>query len=179
MSRFLRLPISLSSLPILIVAGFLGGAVMALQMTRALAQWGQAGLLSAAVSTTVMRELGPVLTGLIVAGRFAFGIGREQRAQKGPRMMPRLIATIVSLPLLTLITSVSGITGGWLVNALVAPWHPYWGPMSTSLEWSDLVHCLSTTFIFQISILLIGCYYSLRATSRMRPNVLPPAGITG
>ena len=178
MSRFPRLPISLS-LPILIAAGFLGGAVTAVQMTRALVQWGQAGLLSAAVSTTVMRELGPVMTGLIVTGRFAFGIAREQRAQKGPRMVPLLIATIVPLPLLTLITSVSGITGAWLINRLLAPCHPYWGPLSTSLEWSDLIHGLSTTFIFQISILLIGCYYSLRASSRMTPNVLPPAGITG
>lgn len=88
MSRFLRLPIRLRSLPILIAAGFLGGAVMALQMTRALAQWGQAGLLSAAVSSTVMRELGPVLTGLIVAWRFAFGIAREQRAPEGAQHGP-------------------------------------------------------------------------------------------
>jgi phospholipid/cholesterol/gamma-HCH transport system permease protein len=179
MSRYPRLPISLSSLPILIAVGFLGGAVMALQMTRALAQWGQASLLSAAVSTAIMRELGPVLTGLTVAWRFAFGIARGLRGQKAPRTVPLLIGTILSLPLLTLITSVSGMTGGWLTNRLLAPRHPYWGPLSTSLEWSDLIHSLSTTFIFQISILLIGCYYSLRASSRMTPNVLPPVGITG
>jgi hypothetical protein len=47
------------------------------------------------------------------------------------------MATIVPVPLVTLITSLSGMTGGWLVNTLLAPSHPYSGPMSTSLELSD------------------------------------------
>ena len=74
--------IGVGSLPIVVLTGFFSGAVMALQMSRALAQYGQVGRTGQLVSITLVRELGPVLTALMVAGRNAPGIASELGSMK-------------------------------------------------------------------------------------------------
>src|SRR5882757_4862515 len=66
--------IGVGSLPIVVMIGSFSGAVMALQMSRALAQWGQVGKVGQIVSLTLVRELGPVLTAIMVAGRNSTGM---------------------------------------------------------------------------------------------------------
>jgi phospholipid/cholesterol/gamma-HCH transport system permease protein len=174
--------IGVGSLPIVIMTGFFSGAVMALQMARVLAQWGQTGRVGQAVSITLVRELGPVLTSLMVAGRNASGIASELGSMKVTEQIdamralgtdpiqklvtPRVIATAVVLPLLTVIADFSGMVGGWVVNTplLLLPSRPYWRSVWTSLEWNDLTQGLLKPFIFAFVISLIGCYYGLRAS---------------
>jgi len=74
--------IGVGSLPIVIMTGFFTGAVMALQMSRALSKYGQVGQTGQLVSIALVRELGPVLTSLMVAGRNGSGIASELGSMK-------------------------------------------------------------------------------------------------
>jgi phospholipid/cholesterol/gamma-HCH transport system permease protein len=174
--------IGVGSLFIVILTGFFSGAVMALQMARVLAQWGQTSRVGQAVSITLVRELGPVLTALMVAGRNSSGIASELGSMKVTEQIdamralgtdpiqklvtPRVIATCIVLPLLTIIADFSGMVGGWIVNTplLGLPSRPYWRSVWTSLEWNDLTQGLLKPFMFAFVISLMGCYYGLRAS---------------
>src|SRR6266480_1651076 len=123
--------IGVGSLPIVVMTGFFSGAVMALQLARALAQWGQTGKVGTAVSITLVRELGPALTSLMVAGRNASGMASEIGSMKVTEQIdamralgtdpiqklvtPRLIATCVVLPILTVIADFIGMVGGFVI----------------------------------------------------------------
>ena len=123
--------IGVGSLPIVILTGFFSGAVMALQMSRALAHYGQVGRTGQIVAITLVRELGPVLTALLVAGRNSSGIASELGSMKVTEQIdamralgtdpiqklvtPRMIATAVVLPLLTIIADFVGMFGGFII----------------------------------------------------------------
>ena len=120
--------IGVGSLPIVIMIGFFSGVVMAMQMARALQQYGAQGEVGQIVSLALMRELGPVLTAVLVAGRNASGIASEIGSMKVTEQIdamralgtdpvqklvtPRLIATACVLPLLTIIADFVGLIGG-------------------------------------------------------------------
>ena len=174
--------IGVGSLPICAMTGFFSGAVMALQMSRALAQYGQVGRTGMVVAITLVRELGPVLTALMVAGRNASGIASELGSMKVTEQIdamralgtdpvqklvtPRLIATCVMLPLLTIIADFVGMIGGWLVGHffLNLTSRQYWTSVWRALEWNDEAQGLLKPFAFAFVISLIGCYYGLRTT---------------
>ena len=88
--------IGVGSLQIVIMTGFFSGAVMALQMARVLAQWGQTGRVGQAVSITLVRELGPVLTALMVAGRNSSGIASELGSMKVTEQIDAMEASAVN-----------------------------------------------------------------------------------
>ena len=122
--------IGVGSLPIVILTGFFSGAVMGLQMSRALAMYGATGQIGQIVAITLVRELGPVLSSLLVAGRNASGMASELGSMKVTEQIdamralgtdpvqklvtPRVIATCVTLPLLTIIADFVGLIGGLL-----------------------------------------------------------------
>jgi phospholipid/cholesterol/gamma-HCH transport system permease protein len=175
--------IGFGSLPIVVLTGFFSGAVMALQMSRALAQYGASGQVGQIVSIAIVRELGPVLTALVVAGRNASGIASELGSMKVTEQIdamralgtdpikklvtPRLIATFTVLPLLTAIADFVGIFGGWMVAVplmhLTAS-SQYWNTSWRSLEYNDLTQGLGKPFIFGIVIALVGCFCGMRTT---------------
>src|SRR5271165_4652786 len=123
--------IGVGSLPIVMLIGLFSGLIMGLQMSRALATYGAQGQIGQIVSLTLIRELGPVLTALLVAGRNASGIASELGSMKVTEQIdamralgtdptqklvtPRLIATAVMLPLLTIIADFIGLFGGFLI----------------------------------------------------------------
>ncbi|MCU1235615.1 MAG: hypothetical protein JWP63_3582 [Candidatus Solibacter sp.] len=174
--------IGVGSLPIVVLTGFFSGAVMALQMSRALAQYGQVGKTGTVVSVTLARELGPVLTALMVAGRNASGIASELGSMKVTEQIdamralgtdpiqklvtPRLIATGVMLPLLTIIADFVGMFGGFVIAKffLNLPPRQYWTSVWRALEWNDVTQGLLKPLVFAIVISLVGCFYGLRTT---------------
>jgi phospholipid/cholesterol/gamma-HCH transport system permease protein len=174
--------IGVGSLPIVALTGFFSGAVMALQMSRALAQFGFVGKTGTVVSITLARELGPVLTALMVAGRNASGIASELGSMKVTEQIdamralgtdpiqklvtPRLLATGVMLPLLTIIADFVGMIGGWIIAQfyLGLSSRQYWTSVWRALEWNDVTQGLLKPLIFAVVISLIGCYYGLRTT---------------
>jgi phospholipid/cholesterol/gamma-HCH transport system permease protein len=174
--------IGVGSLPIVVLTGFFSGAVMALQMSRALAQYGQVGKTGTVVSVTLARELGPVLTALMVAGRNASGIASELGSMKVTEQIdamralgtdpvqklvtPRLAATAVMLPLLTIIADFVGMFGGFVIAKffLNLPPRQYWTSVWRALEWNDVTQGLLKPLVFAVVISLVGCFYGLRTT---------------
>src|SRR5437867_4686 len=151
--------IGVGSIPIVILIGFFSGAVLALQMARALQQYGQVGKTGQVVAITLVRELGPVLTALLVAGRNSSGIASELGSMKVTEQIdamralgtdpiqklvtPRLVATVVMLPLLTIIADFVGMCGGWFIalSVLHLSSTQYWTTVWRSLEWNDVTQC--------------------------------------
>jgi phospholipid/cholesterol/gamma-HCH transport system permease protein len=174
--------IGVGSLPIVIMTGFFSGAVMALQMSRALAQYGQVGRTGMVVSITLVRELGPVLTALLVAGRNSSGIASELGSMKVTEQIdamralgtdpiqklvtPRLIATCVMLPILTIIADFVGMFGGFIVSyfLLNLTGRQYWTSVWQALDWDDVAQGLIKPFIFAFVVALVGCWYGLNTT---------------
>ena len=174
--------IGVGSLPIVILTGFFSGAVMALQMGRALAQYGQTGRTGQVVSIILVRELGPVLTALLVAGRNSSGIASELGSMKVTEQIdamralgtdpvqklvtPRMIATAIMLPCLTVIADFVGMFGGFIVGKFIynLPTRQYWTTTWQALGWSDVAQGLVKPFVFSFVVSLVGCYYGLRTT---------------
>jgi len=172
--------IGVGSLPIVVLTGFFSGAVMALQLARALADWGQKDQVGTAVAITLVRELGPALTALMVAGRNSSGIASELGSMKVTEQIdamralgtdpiqklvtPRLIATALVLPLLTIIADFLGLVGGYFIAAtmLNITRSQYWTSAWQVLEYNDLTQGLLKPFLFAIVVALVGCFYGMR-----------------
>lgn len=172
--------IGVGSLPIVLLTGFFSGAVMGLQMSRALAQYGAQGQIGTIVTITLVRELGPVLTALLMAGRNASGMASELGSMKVTEQIdamralgtdpiqklvtPRLIATAVTLPLLTILSDFIGLVGGYIVASLMMniASSQYWSSAWRALEYNDVVQGLLKPFVFAIVISLVGCFHGMR-----------------
>ncbi len=174
--------IGVGSLPIVMMIGAFSGAVMSLQMARALTTYGAVGQIGQIVSITLVRELGPVLTAVLVAGRNASGMASELGSMKVTEQIdamralgtdpiqklvtPRLIAISVVLPLLTIIADFIGLIGGFLIANLLLniTSSQFWTPAWQILEYNDLAQGLLKPFAFAIIIALVGCFYGMRTT---------------
>jgi len=145
------------------------GMVLALQSSFLLTQFGAKVYVGSLVSLSLVRELGPVLTSLMIAARVGSGITAEIGSMQVTEqvdairaiganpveklVMPRMLATLVMLPLLTLMADVIGI------NAYL-----YLSNVLQHLTLSDLGSGLGKTFFFALIISLIGCYQGLITT---------------
>jgi phospholipid/cholesterol/gamma-HCH transport system permease protein len=174
--------IGVGGLPIVLAIGFFSGLVITMQMSRALSTYGAVGQVGPIVMLTLVRELGPVLTAVIVAGRTAAGIASELGSMKVSEQIdamralgtdpiqklvtPRMIATAVMLPVLTVIADLVGMFGGFLIAYFTLRLTPgqYWTPAYQVLEYNDLVQGLLKPFIFAFVISLVGCYYGMATT---------------
>lgn len=174
--------IGVGSLPIVILTGFFSGAVMALQMSKALSTYGAKEQTGVVVAITLVREMGPALTSLMVAGRNASGMASELGSMKVSEQIdamralgtdpiqklvtPRMLATAFTLPLLTIIADFVGIFGGYLIaiGLLGLTGTQYWTSAWQALEYADIAQGLVKPFIFAFAISLVGCYYGLNTT---------------
>ena len=175
--------IGVGSLPIVLMVGTFSGVVMALQMAKALSQYGASGQVGQIVSITLVRELGPVLTALLVSGRVASGIASELGSMKVTEQIdamralgtdpiqklvtPRMIACAVMLPLLTIISDFVGLVGGWLTASVMmhlTTSTQYWSTAYRALVYMDIAHGLSKPFLFSFLISLVGCFQGMRTT---------------
>lgn len=174
--------IGVGSLPICSMVGLFSGIVMALQMARALTTYGAESRVGEIVSITLVRELGPVLTALLVAGRNASGMASELGSMKVTEQIdamralgtdpmqklvtPRLIASATMLPLLTIIADFIGMIGGYFIAStqLGITSSEYWTSAWQILEYNDLAQGLVKPFTFAIIIALVGCFYGMRTT---------------
>lgn len=175
--------IGFGSLPIVILIGAFSGAIIALQMSRALNTYGASSEVGAIVSITLVRELGPVLTAVLVAGRNASGIASELGSMKVTEQIdamralgtdpiqklvtPRLTATAVMLPLLTVISDAVGWFSAYLVAVPllhIISAGTYWSTSWRALVLNDLAQGLIKPLLFGMIIALVGCFYGLQTT---------------
>jgi len=174
--------IGVGSLVVVVLVGLFSGVVMALQMSRALAQYGEVEKTGTLVAITLARELGPVLTAIMMAGRNSSGIASELGSMKVTEQIdamralgtdpiqklvtPRLEATCFMLPLLTVIADFVGLFGGWVISVvkLHLTSRLYWNSAWQALEWNDVAQGLIKPLVFAVVVSLIGCFYGLRAT---------------
>jgi len=175
--------IGVVSLPVVGLTGFFSGAVMALQMSRALQTYGATSQVGKIVAITMVREMGPVLTALMVAGRNSSGMASELGSMKVTEQIdamralgtdpilklvkPRLLATAIVLPLLTVIADFLGLVGGWVVACVMlqlTPGSQYWETAWRAIEHNDIAQGLIKPFCFAIVLSLVGCYYGMQTT---------------
>jgi phospholipid/cholesterol/gamma-HCH transport system permease protein len=171
------------SLLLVVLVGFFAGVVMALQMAHALRDYGQVSKTGTLVAITLARELGPVFSALMVAGRNATGIASELGSMKVTEQIdamralgtdpvqklvtPRVVATGLMLPPLTVIADFVGLIGGWIIAVAILGLTSvqYWSSAWHSLKWyDDVLQGLLKPLIFGLTLSLIGCFYGLRTT---------------
>src|SRR3954463_14943841 len=171
--------IGVGSLPIVVLTGFFTGAVLALQSSAALSKFGMLSLTGQLVAQSMVRELGPVLTSLVVAGRNASGMASELGSMVVTEQIdamralgtdptkklvtPRVVSTIAMLFFLTILGDLLGLIGGaFVVKAVLRlDTHQYWNSTWQTLEFSDVFTGLTKPVVFGFIIATIGCYYGL------------------
>ena len=174
--------IGFGSLPIVLLIGFFTGGVLALQSYRTLSTFGEVGLMGKVVALSLVLELGPVLTALMMAGRNSSGIASEigsmvvseqvdaMRALGTDPLrklvIPRLFATVVTLPLLTILADFCGLLGGYFVSYYTVrlTTEEYWTSAYQALTYHDVTQGLIKPFFFAVLISLVGCYQGLHTT---------------
>jgi phospholipid/cholesterol/gamma-HCH transport system permease protein len=173
--------IGVGSLPIVVLTGFFTGAVLALQSANTLEGFGSITLVGQLVSTSMVRELGPVLTSLMVAGRNSSGMASElgsmvvteqidaMRALGTDPMKklvtPRVVATVFMLFFLAIISDLVGLVGGLTIAKLLLQLdaRQYWYNAWETLVFQDVIMGLIKPVIFGFIIATIGCFYGMNA----------------
>jgi phospholipid/cholesterol/gamma-HCH transport system permease protein len=171
--------IGVGSLTIIILTGFFTGGVLTLQTFPTLKYYGAQDQTGYLVALSLIRELGPVLTALMVTGRVGSAISAELGSMTVSQqidamralgtdpvrklVMPRLIALVITLPLLTVVADVIGIGGGWTVATVL------YGMSSTAflnsvqdgITTDDIIGGVIKPIFFAVIIAAIACYKGL------------------
>ncbi|GAA0860217.1 lipid asymmetry maintenance ABC transporter permease subunit MlaE [Aliiglaciecola litoralis] len=169
--------VGVQSLSIIIVSGLFIGMVMALQGYTILVDYGAEGSLGPMVALSILRELGPVVTALLFAGRAGSALTAEIGLMKATEQLsslemmaidplrrivaPRLWAGLISMPMLALIFSAVGILGGHLVGVewLGVDAGSYWSIMQSSVEWNeDVMNGVIKSIVFAFVITWIAIF---------------------
>lgn len=165
---------------VLITATFMG-MVLAVQTAYTLEAFGAKLYVGEVVAISMTRELAPVIISLMVGGRVGAGITAEIGAMKVTEqidalralganpvrklVVPRLVAVLVSLPLLVLLADALGILGGWIISSLELQigGRFYFTHVFRLLKFSDVFSGLGKTVFFALFITLIGCHNGMTA----------------
>ncbi|MDD2335091.1 MAG: ABC transporter permease [Geobacteraceae bacterium] len=180
--------IGYETLPIASVMGFFVGMVLALQTGSELAKYGTQDIIGTIVGLSMVRELGPVMTSFLVAGRVGSAIAAELGVMTVYEeidalktldidpvrylSMPRFIACIICLPILTLYANCVGMAGGALISHL----HPkifisyatYYDSLKAALKFKEVGAGLIKSFVFGGIISLVGCYVGFATSGGAR-----------
>jgi phospholipid/cholesterol/gamma-HCH transport system permease protein len=171
--------IGIGSLTVVTLAGFFTGAVLALQTGITLDQFGARPFVGRLVSASMVKELGPVLTGLMLAGRVGSGIAAELGSMVvtdqinalralgtdpiRKLVVPRVLAGVIMTPILTIIADTLGIVGGWIIAVfqLRVASSLYWTSVTDGLYLQDAWMGLIKPFVLGFAIVTIGCYVGI------------------
>ena len=165
---------------------------MALQSAKSLKAFGAVNLTGQLVALSLVRELGPVLTALMVAGRVGSGIASQLGSMVVTQQIdamralgtdptkklvaPRMVATTMMVPLLTVVADLFGMIGGWIVSLYTLRLNTslYWNTALRSLTYNDALEGLLKPLVFGYIIGMVGCYCGLRTTGVPAEWAVPP-----
>ena len=173
--------IGYKSLPLVAITGFIMGLVLTIQTRPTLAEFGAESWLPGMVALSLIREIAPVITALICAGKIASGIGAELGSMKVTEqidamevsainpykylVVTRVLATTLMVPLLVIMADGIGILGGFAginIHGDVTLYR-YISQVLSSLEFLDILPAVIKTFFFGFFIGMIGCYKGFTA----------------
>jgi phospholipid/cholesterol/gamma-HCH transport system permease protein len=174
--------IGVGSVAIVLLSGFFTGAVLALQSTATLSSFGATSVTGRFVSLTMIRELGAVLTGIMVSGRNASSMASELGSMVVTEQIdamralgvdplrklvtPRIYATIAMLFFLTIVANAFGILGGAAVTVFLNHQNgtQYFSMAWEGLHFPDVAQGLVKPLFFGYIIASIGCFYGMKTT---------------
>jgi phospholipid/cholesterol/gamma-HCH transport system permease protein len=171
--------LGVGSLSIVVLTGVFTGMVLALQSSATLDAFGARPYVGRLVCISMVRELGPVLTALMVTGRVGSGMAAELGSMVVTQQIdalrvlgsdpvrklvaPRIAAGMIMVPVLTIISDTLGILGGALISvfSLKLTWVFYWRSVASALVVNDIMMGLSKPILFGFIIASVGCFQVL------------------
>jgi phospholipid/cholesterol/gamma-HCH transport system permease protein len=168
--------IGYKSLPLVTITAFIMGLVITIQSRPTLVEFGAEAWLPKMVSVSLVREIAPVITALICAGKIGSGIGAELGSMKVTEQIDamevsgtnpfkflvatRVMAATLTIPILAVLADAVSLYGGYLGANIrgVVSWDLYWNQVFDTLAFSDVLPSVAKTFFFGFAIGIIGCY---------------------
>ncbi|MEC9373366.1 MAG: ABC transporter permease, partial [Planctomycetota bacterium] len=165
-----------TSLPVLALTGAFIGAVLALESWTGFASIGQQDRLGGVINISVVKQIGPVLAAVMLAGRVGCALTAEIGSMKVTEQLdalrvmaadpvrvlvaPRVVACVLMIPILTVTSNAFGVFGGWLVATQFYTANPsqYWEFTRDFVGWFDVANGLIKSVFFGLAIGLISCY---------------------
>ena len=170
------------SLPLVAITGFIMGVVLTLQSRPTLAEFGAESWLPGMVAMSLIREIAPVITALICAGKIASGIGAELGSMKVTEqidamevssinpfkylVVTRVMATTLMIPMLVVFAAAIGMVGSYVGFNIHSQMNMFrfFSKAFESVDFSDLIPAIIKTFFFGFAIGIIGCYKGYNAS---------------
>ena len=164
------------SLPLVAITAFIMGLVITIQTRPTLVDFGAEAWLPQMVSVSLVREIAPVITALICAGKIGSGIGAELGSMKVTEQIDamevsgtnpfkyliatRILATTLMIPILAILANAVSLYGAYLGTNIhgIVSWNLYWSQVFASLSYGDVIPSITKTFFFGFAIGIIGCY---------------------
>jgi len=174
--------LGVGSLTVVLLTGLFTGAALASQSGLTLDQFGARPVVGRLVGASMIKELGPVLTALMLTGRIGSGIAAELGSMVvtdqinalralgtdpvRKLVVPRMLAGLLMAPILTVISDFVGVFGGWVVSRfqLQVSSALYWSSVTDALYTQDLWQGLIKPFVFGFVIVTIACHVGLRTS---------------
>lgn len=188
------LNIGANSLFLIALIGLFTGMVLGLQGYHVLSSVGSEGALGAMISLTLLRELGPVLTAMMVTGRAGSAMAAEIGVMRISEQLdaldvmdidplsylvaPRITASLISFPLLTAIFNTVGIIGGYLSGVVLLGMNSgiYFYRVQASVQVDDILNCFVKAFVFALIVSIVSCYKGYFA--HMRKDGVGPEAVS-
>jgi phospholipid/cholesterol/gamma-HCH transport system permease protein len=175
--------IGYKSFPLVAITGFIMGVVLTIQSRPTLVEFGAESWLPAMVAVSIIREIGPVITALIFAGKVGSGIGAELASMKVTEqidamevsginpfkyiVVTRIVAATLMLPMLVILADVVSLYGAYVGVNLKGDvsFHLFFLQVFAKLSFMDIFPAVIKTFFFGFAVALISCYKGYHATS--------------
>ena len=170
------------SLPLVVITAFIMGLVLTMQSRPTLLEFGAQAWLPKMISVSQIREIAPVITALICAGKIGSGIGAELGSMKVTEqidamdvsgtnpykflVVTRVMATTLMIPLLAILADAVSLYGGYLGCNIkgVVSWDLFWNQIFDTLVFGDILPSIIKTFFFGFVIGIIGCYQGFNSS---------------
>jgi phospholipid/cholesterol/gamma-HCH transport system permease protein len=171
--------VGVNAVPIVALIGFLMGLIMAFQAAIPLGQFGAQIFVANLIGLAILRELGPLMTAIVLAGRSGSAFAAELGTMKVREeldalktmglepvpflVVPRVIAAVLMTPLLTIFADLVGLIGGAVVLlSLGFPLITFWNQVQLAVGYGDLLGGLAKSFVFGVLVAAIGCLRGLQ-----------------